>query len=979
MTLYVLGEYIVDGPSLGCIQQDHLKHQKYVAIHPSGLKKLVSASELLLAEPSTNWPDSCITHKPALCDQDAPVKCNNSACISYLGNLVNIEALNDVSGMDISGQTITLYFSNATGDLPSTVSTAFNITDSSVTVQNLHISGWNPTDPLASVFKMDNNSSLTISGGSFHDCGKSRSNSEPITFISLVNSSPNFSVFQTASGGPAPGPAPGPSPAPIPQIKVNDCSFNDNHNCQFANIQNPVPLPVPLTLNNAHFTDNSTINQTGGIISISADNAQTITMTGGTTFTNNIITGLDGAGGAIYSNTDLKITGTAEFSGNEAKGGGAIYSNGAITLDGSFYVHGNKAVGSGGALYSNTSVTLQNGPFNFESNSSTGKGNGGAIYSVSGVTLIGTGPYNFTDNKADFSGTCGGCACGGAIYSSTTVDISSTKPVTFTTNIAKSNGGAIYSKGTVNLSSDVSFSKNQTVDQAEKTGGAIYTEGSLNLNGNSYFEGGHASSWVDAYKVVGWPTNDAVHIYAQEKAIWTTLNQPIFSDPSGNNVQIEFEPGSNSVRRPIIDFSSGHSAYPRTTWTCGGTANQKETWGKCNISYTNQHAFDTSYGCENGGHCDAFYKCNAVKFAELNDNGQFQCPLEYVVADAKDMTPSKCALLGAMLRPNKLADAPLGASLLTSPDVSLGCHMYLNLDGEEDMDNYSIIYNNRTAGATINNKYVPICFLKNQSAKCEAKSAYEWDPLVQPAGCNSKTCKTNDTKDTYNCGGCNHPTPAPTPVPTPVPMYKCNGVALATLGTNNVYTCPKDMNIGVDSNTCERYGEMLWPNNLPTKPGGKSTVTATDMVHGCHMRASAPYNVVYNSTQGHPGTNHAFVPICVNSSGPWTCEAASEKNGGVFTSSNLCKTKNIKCKAQNNETYPCGGCKIPPPPAPPPAPHPTPAPPVPAGDPCRILKDAPNVPCATGYACTYCIWPGVRHECNSSAGSCKCYTIGAKC
>ena len=53
--------------------------------------------------------------------------------------------------------------------------------------------------------------------------------------------------------------------------------------------------------------------------------------------------------------------------------------------------------------------------------------------------------------------------------------------------------------------------------------------------------------------------------------------------------------------------------------------------------------------------------------------------------------------------------------------------------------------------------------------------------------------------------------------------------------------------------------------------------------------------------------------------------------------------------------------------------------PVPAGDPCRVLGDGPNVPCAPGTACTYCIWPGVRHSCHIGAQSCKCYTIGAKC
>ena len=127
---------------------------------------------------------------------------------------------------------------------------------------------------------------------------------------------------------------------------------------------------------------------------------------------------------------------------------------------------------AGGAIYADTELTVSgNGNISFSTNEA---GKGGAISAGYGsvMTLAGNGTVSFSDNKAEN----GGAAYTGVyIYKngsntagSAELNITGNSRVSFTGNEARNNGGAIYnqSNSTVNISSntgDVLFSGNKAV------------------------------------------------------------------------------------------------------------------------------------------------------------------------------------------------------------------------------------------------------------------------------------------------------------------------------------------------------------------------------------------------------------------------------------------------------------------------------------------------------------------------------------
>ena len=218
--------------------------------------------------------------------------------------------------------------------------------------------------------------------------------------------------------------------------------------------------------NVTNFTDAALVGLNGLFI----DNSQGGTVRLENVTATEILTNKNGSGAVVYSGGPLYVTGST-FNQNEARGGkgngGAIYhygSTGAIT-NSTFYKN---SAYRGGAVYNTGTLTDITG--SFIENEIKSKGDGGAIYNYTNAH-IGNIIANFTENKADKSGSRGG-----AVYNTDgTIDSigNSTTKSTFTDNYAKNYGGAIASVGNGNayigyINAD--FNGNS----ADNYGGAIY-------------------------------------------------------------------------------------------------------------------------------------------------------------------------------------------------------------------------------------------------------------------------------------------------------------------------------------------------------------------------------------------------------------------------------------------------------------------------------------------------------------------------
>ncbi len=246
------------------------------------------------------------------------------------------------------------------------------------------------------------------------------------------------------------------------------------------------------------FTRNSAGTGLGGAI----DNAETLTITGGT-FTSNTA----GNGGAIFNSvgtaasiTDSKFTGNNvtgtggggaicndgtlsslrdSFTSNTAYNGGAIYNSSVGTLtitDGAFT---SNSAYNGGAIYNARQATLSNVTF---TNNSATSGEGGAIRNSVGTLTITGGNYDSNSAKN-----------GGAIYNTNTGTITLTggplSNVMFTNNSATEWGGAINNYGTATLT-DSTFSKNSA-----QYAGAIYNDAQILSIIRGSFSENSATDW----------------------------------------------------------------------------------------------------------------------------------------------------------------------------------------------------------------------------------------------------------------------------------------------------------------------------------------------------------------------------------------------------------------------------------------------------------------------------------------------------
>jgi len=150
----------------------------------------------------------------------------------------------------------------------------------------------------------------------------------------------------------------------------------------------------------------------------------------------------EGSGGLIYiydnvhNPTTIKCSGSVKFNNNYAKYGGAIYSDNSLIIvsdpNGMTTFKSNSSSYNGGAIYTEKTITLTDGSFSFQDNTSI-KGYGGAL-SAGGISIK-SGDYEFSGNSCMMAfTTCGQdygpvTKAGGAIYSSGIITLSPTKIV----------------------------------------------------------------------------------------------------------------------------------------------------------------------------------------------------------------------------------------------------------------------------------------------------------------------------------------------------------------------------------------------------------------------------------------------------------------------------------------------------------------------------------------------------------------------
>ncbi len=275
--------------------------------------------------------------------------------------------------------------------------------------------------------------------------------------------------------------------------------------------------------------EGNTAEYSGGAIYL-GNSANTLTFDSDVSFIRNKTTNSSyGTGGAIYFSANsgtntINNTGVATFKGNSSNSGGAIYSNsnltitGDATFGGSGANEGNTASTSGGAIYLDTSAnTLTFGSTaSFINNKvTTASNNGGAIYfeSTSGTnTIDNSGLLTFKGNTAANSG--------GAIYSNSNLTI--TGDATFggtgagEGNTAGNYGGAIYMTSgakTLTFGNTVDFINNKTTSTSLGYGGAIYFDstslnkiantGLLTFTGNETGYAGGAIYSLGALEITG--------------------------------------------------------------------------------------------------------------------------------------------------------------------------------------------------------------------------------------------------------------------------------------------------------------------------------------------------------------------------------------------------------------------------------------------------------------------------------------------
>jgi hypothetical protein len=186
--------------------------------------------------------------------------------------------------------------------------------------------------------------------------------------------------------------------------------------------------------------------------------------------------GLDGDGGAIYSEGTLVLQDTQVGSttqGNHAEGGygGGIYQRGgSLTLDSQSSVDGNTADDGGGGIYLNDGATLTLNGAEVVDNLS--KQNGGGVDQNEGTVTVAAGAH-IAQNTAETSG--------GGLYLHEGGNLTVSGGSTIEGNQARSgDGGGIYSSVPATVGPDVTVNLNQA-EGGGALGGGIYMDGETDL------------------------------------------------------------------------------------------------------------------------------------------------------------------------------------------------------------------------------------------------------------------------------------------------------------------------------------------------------------------------------------------------------------------------------------------------------------------------------------------------------------------
>ena len=231
-----------------------------------------------------------------------------------------------------------------------------------------------------------------------------------------------------------------------------------------------------VTLSNNAAT-NPTIDDYNRAGALSATGAVKVEAAGAITISGNSASSNSTSGGAVYAGWDISMTGASiTLTGN------SIGSGDADNPD--YY--------SGGALKSDSAISLTSTEGNIEISSNTADEAGGALYSSTGVDIYSAADIAITGNKTLVGD-------GGAVYSDGNVTITPGEggSVTISGNEAGGYGGAIYSYDTVSLSGG---SYEITDNAAGGSGGAIFAynveltadAGNIVFSGNTH-EGGIAN------------------------------------------------------------------------------------------------------------------------------------------------------------------------------------------------------------------------------------------------------------------------------------------------------------------------------------------------------------------------------------------------------------------------------------------------------------------------------------------------------
>lgn len=229
-----------------------------------------------------------------------------------------------------------------------------------------------------------------------------------------------------------------------------------------------------IVIEDSRFTNNRTsINSTGDNFAGAIDlNYGSLTINN-STFEKNYADneGSGNAGGGVLSGNGYFRINNSVFKDNRAKTfGGAFYhdSGDDAIITGSSFIANHS--GQGGAIYSNSSMTINDGIFT----NNYSNGHGGAIYNASGTMTVNNSV--FKGNTTGYDGTTVGR--GGAIENFGTLIVSNSifgGPTNAERNSASGDGGAIASSGTYEITDSV-FTNNYSA----YSGGAVSGAGVIN-------------------------------------------------------------------------------------------------------------------------------------------------------------------------------------------------------------------------------------------------------------------------------------------------------------------------------------------------------------------------------------------------------------------------------------------------------------------------------------------------------------------